>query len=1635
MVQHMINSSSYIDSTKFNNDGTIPWGGPVANGSSKINGGVTFAGNWARADVDDNGSIRMDGDMTASFWLKTTGFNPTSQTEVMFKINWPNKEGFNFLDDGNYNDWFIFRVHGNNTYYDATTTRASINDGSWHYITGRRSGTDIYLYVDGQQISVTNNTNMDICTSTMMFGSNGDDSDDVSLDEIRVSNIDRGAAWIETEYNNQNNPSAFFAEGAEETGPGPVGYWSFDEGYGTVAHDESGQGNDGTVMGAIWKGEEECVSGKCLWFNDTTNYVDLGDSDNLSFVANGSDSAFSFSSWIYMNDATLFPIITKAQELGMGEWTIYLDSDDKIKFLLVDTDDDYIGRFYNTPLTTLENQWVHIAGSYDGSESSSGITIFINGQRLDDANYNSGTYNGMTNTASRVGIGVIEYAGAFAAGKIDEVKIYPYARTADQIKQDYNAGLAGVKANTGVSASFGGTSDKWMSDGLVGYWKFDESATTSGAIDSSGNGNTGTYYGDASTTAGKFGNSYIGTGIDGDHINISSDAGDELDFFGSFSIVLWVKPNDIANRVSWIEKYWSDSYKLGRYINGDNIAFFINGTGINGGDCIIGEWMHVVAVYDSRIKTARIYKNSDRVAQGIVDPPEGDSNSDLRIGGRQNDDHFNGQIDEVRIYNRALSPSEVKKLYEWAPGPVAHWKFDEMEGTTAYDSVASSSTAGGNDLNIHGASWAKGKYGSSLKFNGENEYAATNVPQGSPLDLVGDFSISFWTTPDSIPSNMRWIDRDYASSYCIARDNVGSQTKIRFMVGGLSITGGSTAAGETMHISAVYERATQNAILYKNGIIVASGAVSVPHSNSNFLAIGRKYSIADNYFDGTIDDVRIYNYARTQKQILEDMNNGAANKSPVLHLSFDEGYGGTAYDSSIYENNGLLYPGTDGSNTSSSSMWTKNGRVNGAMEFDGDSDYIGVNSSENLNLDDEYSVAIWLKPYKISGFNFVINQSDSGVYKQFGMDIYNNDLRVGWNGYMFTQKYPGEVNQWAHIVFIRSGSTGNYTNMVYSNGKKYAEETNIATNPGSQDNLFLGKVDGFGLGFFYGLIDEVKIWNYALSEDEIKTEYNSGKATVMGEDASRDNDGTAVTGGNKDYCVPGDSAQCDGPVLELSFDEKSGTTTYDTSGNGNDGVFVNSASSPTWQHAGNCIHGACLEFDGTDDYIDMGGRDSLKIQGDLTISTWVKPTALKISSIFDSYYIDWVGFRFLYNEERRIYFECTKDSDGSSQTAYTDTLPVITNIWQQLSVTKSGTNIIFYRNGSIIDEKSIEEASMKKSVVNATIGYSHENDLYLNGLIDDVKIYNYARTPAQIAWDYNRGKPIAHWIFDECSGGVIHDYAGTNHGQLYLGTTGTTATGTCASSSDSFWYNGRSGAKETSAYFDGEDDYVDIGDTSLNINSISFWIKQGYTDANIIDLDGGTHTITLSNGTVTATGFSSPTIYINGQANSTIPNSGWHHVLITTATAIDANNMDIGRISTDYFSGQLDELKLYNYELTAVQAKTDYSGGAISFGATPNQSGSALVSSWNCGDSVYNSNDSITYSTVLADDGNCWLASNLGTANIATAYNDSSAYGAYYQWGRLADGHQVSTSDTTSTNSAGDVPGHDDFITEGSSPL
>lgn len=76
----------------------------------------------------------------------------------------------------------------------------------------------------------------------------------------------------------------------------------------------------------------------------------------------------------------------------------------------------------------------------------------------------------------------------------------------------------------------------------------------------------------------------------------------------------------------------------------------------------------------------------------------------------------------------------------------------------------------------------------------------------------------------------------------------------------------------------------------------------------------------------------------------------------------------------------------------------------------------------------------------------------------------------------------------------------------------------------------------------------------------------------------------------------------------------------------------------------------------------------------------------------------------------------------------------------------------------------------------------------------------------------------------------------------------------------------------------------------------------------------------------------------------------------------------------------------------------------------------------------------IKYNEVLGADGKCWLDRNLGATQKATAFNDTAAYGWLYQWGRLTDGHQITTSGTTTILSSSNTPGHANFITISASP-
>ncbi len=137
--------------------------------------------------------------------------------------------------------------------------------------------------------------------------------------------------------------------------------------------------------------------------------------------------------------------------------------------------------------------------------------------------------------------------------------------------------------------------------------------------------------------------------------------------------------------------------------------------------------------------------------------------------------------------------------------------------------------------------------------------------------------------------------------------------------------------------------------------------------------------------------------------------------------------------------------------------------------------------------------------------------------------------------------------------------------------------------------------------YMNGLIDEVKIYNSALTANEILIDMNQGSGVVMGALSTASDGTTADNSSARAYCVPGDTTTCNPPVGEWKLDNKTGTTANDTSGNGN---TLTTQGSPPWTQG---KHGAALALDGSTQYAEKTSPSSdLTLTTAGTLEAWVK---------------------------------------------------------------------------------------------------------------------------------------------------------------------------------------------------------------------------------------------------------------------------------------------------------------------------------------------------------------------------------------------------------------------------------------------
>lgn len=174
-------------------------------------------------------------------------------------------------------------------------------------------------------------------------------------------------------------------------------------------------------------------------------YIDLGDSDNLSFGNNSTDSSFSLSGWVKPDSTTKFKILGKYDSSNTNyEYQFGTSSSRNLALTLYSQNTaDRIQRYYNNPLTSLD--WQHWVATYDGSGNPDNIKIYINGVQVGDTSVTVGTYTAMQNTAAPLLIA--SESVNYANGKIDEVAIFNVELTEQEVQSIYNATETGKTAD------------------------------------------------------------------------------------------------------------------------------------------------------------------------------------------------------------------------------------------------------------------------------------------------------------------------------------------------------------------------------------------------------------------------------------------------------------------------------------------------------------------------------------------------------------------------------------------------------------------------------------------------------------------------------------------------------------------------------------------------------------------------------------------------------------------------------------------------------------------------------------------------------------------------------------------------------------------------------------------------------------------------------------------------------------------------------------------------------------------------------------------------------------------------------------------------------------------------------------
>jgi len=805
----------------------------------------------------------------------------------------------------NSSNQIVFRIRTSAPYLDVTGTTTLSND-TWYHVAVTWDGVNVQLYLDGspEGSPVANSifnppagtyyTN--IGTAQTAATTHYDDFNG-KIDEVAVWQRGLSSDEVDTLWNGGVPGNAMTLN--------PMAYYPL--------------GEQARLAGtADWQFPNQSLESYAFDF-DGSDYIDCGNDSSLNITDN-----LSVSAWIKTTDNGLQTIVNKDQATPTRIWNLAMGFG-TISFQV------RLGATAKTASSATnlsDGVWHHVVGTY---EPSTEVKIYIDGVLADTES--TSIPASLTDDAT-IPVYMGSYSNSTAeryAGEISNVTIWDSTLTGPNVTTLYNNGIPLT-----TLAEFPSSGD------VQGWWKLNSSATFDPTAvewtipDDSTNSNTGTSTGmdqtNLVTSDLQFESPYSNFSLefDGtdDYIDCTNDS--IFNLTTGMTISAWINPTVAVTNKFLVAKRWStNSYQIATAgsIN-PQCSVWIGTTRYNASGSTVlsaGTWYHIVGTFDG--SNVKVYV--DGVLEGTTAASGSlDQTADIvsiAKGVNNNTYNFNGKIDEVAIWDSALTAAQVTQVYNngyprdltfispiswWRLGEDAYFVSPDFTIPNKITGAPNAVTANMDDVDL--VANAPGSFGGGLGYSldvedrigdakestansvsynmiqanrisypagyvptqVDNDYAmafdgiSTYIDVGT-ISLGTIFTVSCWVNFNSFSATTGIIFGGGVSYYALYAPN--STTIWAYFGGGSSFTVPALSGWNNL----VFTRNGGDGELFLNG--VSQGTKTTYGANNfdlNFIGCENQAGGTEYYVDGEIDEAAVFDYVLSANQIQQDIYGG-----------------------------------------------------------------------------------------------------------------------------------------------------------------------------------------------------------------------------------------------------------------------------------------------------------------------------------------------------------------------------------------------------------------------------------------------------------------------------------------------------------------------------------------------------------------------------------------------------------------------------------------------------------------------------------------------------------------------------------------------------------------------------------------